>query len=177
MVRKGDTVSDSEIIVFRFRDLVTEPGGTIQEHRRVLGVHGSVWWGWWMRQYESSPTDVFAAFAKALENGTEPMVYLFDTGQTLLYAARLIDVRVALPGDTIGPPDLATAPDYYQRGSYPAWLRLASIEDAALEDQRWALGRFPTRPDDDPGDATGRAIESLEELRQTDATMWAIRER
>jgi hypothetical protein len=177
VVREGGNVSESDIIVFRFRDLVTEPGGTIEEHRRILSVHGSVWWGWWMRQYESAPTDVFAAFASALENGSEPEVYLFDSGQALLFAARLIDVRVALPGDTIGPPDLATTPDYYQRGSYPAWLRLASIEDTALEDQRWAFVRFPTHPNDEHGDVSGRAIESLEELRQTDATMWAVRKR
>jgi len=173
---KGEDMNEGEIIVFRFRDLVTEPGGTIEEHRRILNAHGSVWWGWWMRQYESPPTDVFAAFAKTLESGTEPKIYLFDTGQALLYAARLIDVRVALPGDTIGPPDLATTPDYYQRGSYPAWLRLASIEDTTLQDQRWEFSRLPTRPDDN-GHLAGRAIESLEELRRTDATMWAVRQR
>ena len=37
------------VVVLRFRDLVTEPGGTIDEHRRLIAAHGSAWWGWWMR--------------------------------------------------------------------------------------------------------------------------------
>src|SRR5262245_50947857 len=124
----------SELLVLRFRDLVTERGGTIEEHRRIQQTRGWVWWGWWMRQYESPPTELFQHLAETLNGGIEPVVYLFDTGRASIYSSRVIDLRTALSGETIGPPDLGSAPEYYQRGSYPAWFKLGEISDSEFQE-------------------------------------------
>ena len=46
-------------IILRFRDLVTQPGATILEHRAIIKNRGSTWWGWWNKAYERVPVDVF----------------------------------------------------------------------------------------------------------------------
>src|SRR5207253_1432575 len=104
---------------------------------------GSVWWGWWMRQYETPPEEVFGALAHRVRGGEEPPIYLFDTGRTSLYSSRIIDIRAALAGDTIGPPDLAATPEYYHRGSYPAWVKLGPIGDAAFGEVQWTFAALP----------------------------------
>lgn len=165
------------VVVLRFRDLVTERGGTIEEHRRIQQTLGSVWWGWWMRQYESPPRELFESIASTLDSGVEPRVYLFDTGRTKIYLSKIIDIRVALPGETIGPPDLSAAPEYYQRGAYPAWFKLGDIVDVEFSDTSWVYASFPTRPDYEALQITvDQSVESLEQLRETDATLWLMRE-
>ena len=51
--------ADVTTMVLRFRDLVTAPGDTIQEHYDVSQKEGFVWWGWWSKAGERIPDDVF----------------------------------------------------------------------------------------------------------------------
>lgn len=167
----------SETLILRFRDLVTESGGTVREHRRILEAQGVVWWGWWMRQSETAPLNLFRRLLDELNGGTEPAAWLFDTGQELLHACRIADLRVAPPGDTIGPPSLDQTPTYYQRGTYPAWFLLSAIDDA-LEvglPEGWTYSEFPSNAERrEHKDLLGQPVASLEQLRNTDATIWVV---
>lgn len=167
----------TQVLVLRFRDLVTEPGGTIREHRRILDAAGHVWWGWWMRQYEMPPSELFSELYQAIRKGTAPKAYLLDSGQALLYACHIDDIRVAPPDDTIGPPQLDTTPAYYQRGAYPAWFRLTSItaEGSPEVPDGMRFDAFPTNPDrPENGALVGTEVESLDQVRNSDATLWVM---
>ena len=167
----------SETIVLRFRDLVTEPGGTISEHAKMIDARGHVWWGWWMRQYETPPADLFAQIYATIQGGVEPDAFLFDSGQSRLYRCRISDLSAAPDGETIGPPELDTAPAYYQRGAYPAWFKLSLIESAAQTavPEGWTFAAFPANPNVEEHQALlGDSVESLEQLRKTDTTLWLV---
>jgi hypothetical protein len=171
----GDNVSD--VLVLRYRDLVTEPGGTIREHRSIIEARGYVWWGWWMRQYEVPPTELFAEMYREIQDGVEPEGYLLDSGQAELRSCCISDVRVAPAGDTIGPPELEAAPGYYQRGAYPAWFKLSRIDAEGRADvpKGWTFAAFPSNPEAETNKAlVGASVESLDQVRKTDATMWLI---
>lgn len=165
-------------IVLRFRDLVTEPGGTIAEHSRVLEEQGSVWWGWWMRQHtEEPPRELFSEVLTGIDSGTRVAAWLFDTGRELLHACEIADLRVAPEGETIPSPQLEVAPAYYQRGLYPAWFRLTSIAAEGREGvpNGWRYQAFPSNPKRSQHvDLISSEVESLEELRNTDATIWVV---
>lgn len=162
-------------IVLRFRDLVTEEGGTVSEHRDMINARGFAWWGWWMRQYETPPRDLFAQLRMTLDAGTEPTGFLFDTGRGRVFSCRFADLRVAPPGMTIGPPDLAASPDYYQRGRYPAWFKLTAIDDADFAALSWRYAAFPSNPEHPANaDVVGQPVISLDDMRNTDTTLWVV---
>lgn len=163
-------------IILRFRDLVTENGGTIAEHLRLISEHGEVWWGWWMKQYETVPYAIFKELGESLAAGNTPTVYLYNTGQTLLFRASLKDIRVAPLNDVIATPEPTKMPHYYQHGRYPAWFLLASIEPQAWSECVFYYDAFPTRPERG-GELLGllkRKVDSLDQLRHIDVTLWAI---
>jgi hypothetical protein len=172
------SLSGNRHIVLRFRDLVTEPGGTIAEHRRVLDLHRTVWWGWWMRQYEEPPRQLLGEVRDLLDQGTEPTAYLLDSGGAQLYSCTISDLRVGPPGETLASPDVNRTPEYYQRGRYPAWFLLAGIEEDSLDGKSWHFHRFPTNPDKAANEEReGEAIQSVEQIRDTDATLWVVEDR
>lgn len=165
--------SASRRVVLRFRDLVTEPGGTILEHRRVLEDRDTVWWGWWMRQYEASPRPLLGDLRDELSAGTEPTISLLDSGQAKLYSSILADLRVGPPGENLPSPDVSRTPEYYQRGRYPVWFLLLNIEDDSLDNHRWTFAEFPTNPDKNEA-LLGASVDSLEQVRDSDATLWVM---
>jgi hypothetical protein len=162
-------------LVLRFRDLVTEPGGTILEHRRVLQDRDTVWWGWWMRQYEESPRAVLGELRDRIDNHEEPEIYLLDSGEARLFSAVVADLRVGPPGESLVSPDISRTPGYYQRGRYPAWFLLAKIEEDSLKSHNWRFAEFPTNPDKNK-EHVGQQVTSLEQVRETDATLWVMEE-
>lgn len=167
----------SDLIVLRYRDLVTEPGGTISEHRRIIDARGYVWWGWWMRQYETPPAKLFEQIYEGVQQGVEPDAFLLDSGQAELRACRISDLRVAPGGDTLGPPELDAAPGYYQRGAYPAWFKLTRVDAEGRPDvpAGWRFAAFPSNPDVAANEElVGRMVESLDQVRKTDATLWVM---
>jgi hypothetical protein len=167
--------SAGRVIVLRFRDLVTEPGGTILEHRRVLDERDTVWWGWWMRQYESPPRSALGEIRDRLDHGIEPTICLLDSGQARLYSSVVADLRVGPPDDSLASPDVSRTPEYYQRGRYPAWFLLASIKDDALDNHRWQFAEFPTNVEKNKA-LVGMSVQSLEQVRDSDATLWVMGE-
>jgi hypothetical protein len=178
LARKKVATGVESFMVLRFRDLVTEPGGTITEHLRVLRDRGRVWWGWWMRPQENEPRDLLASLYRSIEGGAELPAFLFDTGQTLLHTCSIADIRLAPEGETIGSPDLDASPAYYHRGRYPAWFRLSQIEPNGIGTVpgNWIYAEFPTKPERvEHEQLRGKRVDSLDQLRNTDATLWLIR--
>ncbi len=166
----------SRTIILRFRDLVTENGGTIAEHRKLLDRHKEVWWGWGMKQYETVPYAILSELGERIAAGDTPTIFLYDTGQTQLYRATLKDIRVAPLNDVIATPEPTKMPFYYQHGRYPAWYLLTSIEPQPWAECEFYYDAFPTKPERG-GELLGllkRRVDSLDQLRHIDVTLWAI---
>src|SRR5947209_5651385 len=109
-------------LLLRFRDLVTEPGGNIAEHRRIIRQHGYAWWGWWARQREKVPRSVLEQLYPPSSFETE--VVLFDSGMMKLYRTTSSKTVVSPSHLGVTSPDFEATPEYYVRGRYPAWFRL-----------------------------------------------------
>jgi hypothetical protein len=165
-------------MILRFRDLVTEEGGTVAEHRSILKSHGEVWWGWWMRQYETPPREFFAELLQQIDNDGPVVSYLFNTGQGKLFSTLVAAVKVAPPGTTIGPPEPERTPEYYARGRYPAWFLLRSIDDNPFGESQFLYHSFPSRPEmhDAYKQFIDQPVRSLHDLRQIDVTIWVVRD-
>jgi hypothetical protein len=163
-------------VILRFRDLVTEEGGTIEEHLAIIKSQGEVWWGWWMRQYETPPRDLFAALLSKIGDEGNVSAYLFNTGEGRLFSCSITDIKVAPPGTKIGPLDPERTPEYYARGRYPAWFRLSSLEEVRLEDHKLVYESFPSRPElqGTYSQLIDQPIKSLDDLRQIDVTIWVV---
>jgi len=161
--------------ILRFRDLVTEEGGTLGEHLRLLKKFGEVWWGWWMRQYETPPRTFLGELSDRIEREGTVRIFLFNTGESRLYAAGAAQVLVAPPGDRIATPDPERSPEYYHRGSYPAWFRLRTLREVHLTELEFFYDSFPTRPDlSQLAPLLGQRVMSLDQLRNIDVTLWAV---
>ena len=166
---------DSIAIILRFRDLVTELGGTIAEHRRLIHQHGHVWWGWWRRQAEHIPRATLAELFQA-ESPNLSLV-LFDSGTLELYRALTTDVVVAPTNVGIQTPQFEATSGYYVRGHYPLWFRLE--EDIAPLDVAdvTVIGKPTNGPDSDrfpDQSVTGENL-SLKALRDDRPTFWLCR--
>lgn len=82
-----------QTMILRFRDLSTPPGTTIDEHKKIIEQKGYVWWGWWNKHGETVPTNAFRAILDKIAQSGPLEVYLFDTGQQLLYSAKLTEIE------------------------------------------------------------------------------------
>jgi hypothetical protein len=167
----------NEQVIIRFRDLVTELGGTIEDHRAILQSFGEVWWGWFMQPYEVAPRVLFGQMREHIR-ATGPMKsMLFDTGQALLYSCIIADIKVSPSSRGISSPDPERSPEYYHRGRYPAWFLLRSIESVVAFDALGLTYRgFPTRPEltGTLGALIGHRIQSPSQLREAKVTLWVV---
>lgn len=163
----------STSLVLRFRDLVTESGATVSEHRRLIRQHGHAWWGWWARQSETVPRDLFVErFPKG--GGALVQVVLFDSG--LLEFHKAFATRVVVAPSVVGlqSPELAATPDYYSRGLFPAWFRLEQDIEPIDATQLRIVAR-PTlsgRPPTTDAPLDHPVSLSLEDLRDDRPTLW-----
>lgn len=151
-------------IILRFRDLVTEDGGTILEHRKILTITGEVWWGWWARQTESVPRAWLAAVNSEIEEYGPVQAWLFDSGSMLIYDATINEIALSPDRMGIRCPDPSRSPEYYQRGSYPAWFRLSSLGEGSTEVPWGIVSADPVIK-----------VENLGDLASANQTMWMIR--
>lgn len=114
-------------VILRFRDLITEQGGTIRQHKKIVSIEGCVWWGWWARQTEEWPYDWFVRLGTYVERGSAADAWLFDSGRLTLYFAPLLGIAVSPDTNGIRCPDPTQCPGYYDSGSFPAWFKLGEI--------------------------------------------------
>ena len=164
-------------IILRFRDLVTEGGGTVKEHTRLINQFGEVWWGWWMRQYEASPRLLFQDLSSIIGQEGGLIGFLFDTGTSTLYLSHISKILIAPETSLINTPDPMKSPSYYHRGGYPAWFLLKSLNKVEFTDVRLIYDSFPTltKSQNAPENLIGRNVESLEKLRNVDVTLWVVK--
>lgn len=166
----------SNTIILRFRDLITEDDGTIQDHQNLISNFGEVWWGWWMKQDETPPNDLFAKLNEQINSEGSLKAFLFDSGTLKLYKTNILKILVAPLGFNIGTPNPETSPSYYHRGRYPAWFLLNSIEDASLDINTLKYISFPTRPEkaESLKPYLLKPISNLSELKDFNITLWEV---
>jgi hypothetical protein len=160
-------------IVLRFRDLVTEVGGTITEHRKVLRQYGHVWWGWWYRQSEHVPRQALGGLFSGAAERCVPIL-LFHSGTFEAYATNASRVVVAPSIVGISSPDYGITPQYYPRGRYPAWFRLEGDIVPTSDEPVRIVGRPTLSPDSDgvPEQVAPGVEVSLQELGAERPTLW-----
>lgn len=157
-------------IMLRFRDMVTEPGGNIAEHARLIDEFGYAWWGWWARNQEKAPRDQLAKLFD--ETDREVRIILFDTGLMECYQTLCSKVVLAPGGEGIGSPDFRATPHYYVRGRYPAWFRLhGPIE--AIDQRAFTVAERPTLDATRTASENGQAL-GLDEMRDERPTLWLV---
>jgi hypothetical protein len=175
--------SDVTTMVLRFRDLVTAPGGTIEEHSKVIsevGKKGFVWWGWWSKAGERIPDETFRLL-KASAKKNPLVIYLFDSGRGFIYRAECGDIHWQTDHEPVESPDATTTPPYYKGQKYLAWFQLRQIFPTP-EDPSTLKGLTYVQVDEFFKDSAsryvpfyGKRVDSPDELRQQDRTIWFVR--
>ncbi len=166
-------------IILRFRDLITEEEGTINDHKELLKNHGEVWWGWWMKPYEHTPINLFKEIKQIIVDKEYYKAYLFNSGTMKMYRTNIVNIIVAPHSTQISTPQPEKSPSYYHRGAYPAWYLLSMIEEVDINKLDILIKDFPTVFDaKKEGERfqklINKKIESLELIRDTDVTMWKV---
>lgn len=164
-------------IILRFRDLNVEKDGTINDHKGLINQFGEVWWGWWMKQDETPPHQIFKQLAKEIETNNYASIYLYNTGLAKFYECICTKILVAPINNTIGTPNPETSPSYYHRGSYPAWFLLNRIEETDFKSLNFYFEDFPTgnKLEEPYKNNLGQPIEYLEILKSFDVTFWLVK--
>ncbi len=176
--QSGSTTNDKmeKRFILRFRDLITEEDGTINDHQSLITRFGEVWWGWWMKQDETPPFDLFKSIANEIEQSNYSKAYLFNTGLLKIYEAKIFKILVAPKNNKIGTPNPETSPSYYHRGRYPAWFLLKEITEVDFDQLKLSYGGFPTRPEKmkEYSKFISKKIDSMNELKEFDVTLWYV---
>jgi hypothetical protein len=165
-------------IALRFRDFVTGRGQTLSEHSALIDSKGYAWWGWWKKPYENLPTQ----FLLELISRAPLDIYLLDTGGTKegfhFYRSRLEDIAVTPTGTDIPSPDVSATPTYYNTWRFPAWFKLTDLELEPIRKpvslKLVSLPTWPSPNDPDISRQLGLDINSQEQLRRLDVTLWHI---
>lgn len=169
--------NEVETVILRFRDLVTEPGGTIQLHEAILQKRQFVWWGWWNKLGEKVPADVFQQLNQRARAGLE--VLLFDSGREMVYRALCTSIATAPDGGRFATPSKVATPTYYRAQRYMAWFQFTSIVKAAESDLHGytylRVDSFFKSGDSRYGVFYDKRVYSPAELRQQDRSIWFVR--
>jgi hypothetical protein len=165
-------------IVLRFRDLVTEPGGTIDSHRALIRSFGETWWGWMKRTDEIANRKFFAKIVNDIKRNNTGVAFLFDTDSRKFYRATLTEIAVAPDKMRIGSPEPEKTPEYYNHGRYPAWFQFIGIQQCKFP-RRVHFAAFPSALNEHSlaHHKTGE-LRSAEDLKNVDhLTLWVIQSR
>jgi 3',5'-cyclic AMP phosphodiesterase CpdA len=163
-------------LVLRFRDL---SGPTIDEHRRLIGDHGEVWWGWWSKPGEQVPRQLFADVLDEIRKNGSVTWFLADSGHERLYRATITEIRYSASSDRLPSPDPTRTPPYYAGSEYLAWFLMSDIADAAPEELHAMSYEEPPADsfDEDPHREAfhGKRVFSLKELLSRHRTLYFLR--
>ncbi|XLP07381.1 metallophosphoesterase family protein [Alteromonas marina] len=168
-------------MALRFRDLVTPPNGTIEQHNDIITKNGEVYWGWWAKAGEQCPSR-FLELENELSSSSA-QVLLFDSGQNKLYIANLIDIAFRNSNEGMACPDLNLTPEYYRERSFKAWFKFDSISEVNSEHIESTLhahsyhdDNFGLFKNNEPfKDFFNKQVSSVEELRHQDRTIWFLK--
>ena len=172
-------------IVLRFRDLSTNEGETIDEHTNIISRMGGVWWGWWMKQYDkgwmdqddSAPRLLFRNVANEITRNGHIEGFLFDSGLMRFYTSTIVRIALAPTPDLIHSPVPNKTPPYYVRKTCPAWFLFSNIDEVDFNELSLVYDAFPTKEaqPDSYRHLVGQPVASLEQLRETQTTLWAVK--
>lgn len=166
-------MNDAGQLVLRFRDIERPLGETVRLHRKVIDEQGWTWWGWLYRSYERVPTEVFDLVSADVSVDSPIEVFLYDTGQALVYSTNCVEMRYQ--NYLEASPDPRLTPSYYNARSAPAWFRLTAISEC---DPSRIVGRvcsqMPSATEDCSTDLADGVIHKLSDLRRQEVTLWLI---
>ena len=144
----------SLFLILRFRDLaVSTPGYTIDQHNELVFAHGYTWWGWWKKQSEHVPVQLWDDILSEINQIGGPVtIYLLDTGQRKLYKGKLNGIEFEPGQRHLSPPEEGNrTPTYYQQpgmtASFYSWFKLSDIEE--INSQELHTLSFERVPHDD----------------------------
>ncbi|WP_165727547.1 metallophosphoesterase [Pseudoalteromonas sp. 31A1] len=168
-------------LALRFRDLVTPPDGTIELHQEIINKIGYVYWGWWAKAGEKCPSK-FNELQEQLSDGDQD-VFLFDSGQSKLYKATIVDVAYNNSKYGMNCPSIDATPDYYRARTFKAWFKFTQIIEITQDSINSQLNSFSYESDNfglfkesEPfQDFFDKQVSSLEELRHQDRTIWFLK--
>ena len=168
-----------ETVILRFRDLVTGPGGTVQQHNAIARASGSVWWGWWHKLGEQVPLVTFDWLVQRIGNARPLRILLLDSGQNKVYVAGCLQIEWGHGRSPMDSPDPALTPAYYKAEKYLAWFKLDGISEIdAGELRQYACLRVDEFFTENPSNYElfyNKAIYAAEELQQQNRTIWFVR--
>ena len=122
---------DITTCILRFRDLITDDGGTIARHKEAICKNRCkvkfVWWGWWKKQQEKPPKEFLDLASIARKSGL--IIYLMDSGQKKLYSAVCHDIVVSDTEPIEAPDSAKYTPKYYRTKRYFAWFKFSNITE------------------------------------------------
>lgn len=117
-------------VVLKFKDKGTKD--TIKEHVDILEKKGSVWWGWWSKDFENLPKRQLQEIQQQLEQDKKKIsFYLFHTKKEIMYEA--VCDEIIYREDSLQCPD-ENVPDYYKDYPIRAWFRFSNIHETNKED-------------------------------------------
>jgi predicted phosphodiesterase len=174
-------MSDATTFILRFRDLVTESGGTISRHMDLIRDRQAVWWAWWRKAGETVPVDEMRRL-RTIARGAGLAVYLHDSGQNKLYAATCRDIDWTVEPEGKASPEDTLTPDYYRQRQYMMWFKFSHISE--LPDPKEVLQKLTYVQVGSMFETGvsryaafyGKAIDDSEELTEQNRTIWFVRE-
>jgi hypothetical protein len=174
-------INNVETLILRFRDLVTQKGGTIKKHKKICDETGSVWWGWWSKVGETIPAETFGALLKKARSDKKLVVYLLDSGQRKIFQAQCIDIHWQNDLSVCITPDKQKTPKYYEDQEYLAWFNFSDIPGEPCEESilnnfsYFRVDNFFENRSSKYNSFYNKRIYSIDELIQQDRSIWFVR--
>ncbi|MCK1326364.1 metallophosphoesterase [Bradyrhizobium sp. 156] len=115
-------------IALRFRDTVPNVD-TIHAHRSVLHDKGSVWWGWWKKDFEENHD----ALLESLRANGSFAISIVDRSTQRMFRAAVLQLRIG----RLKKEELDFVPEYYfeYEERVFAWFLLSSIEEESFDNE------------------------------------------
>lgn len=129
-------------VILRFVDF-GEP--TIDRHEAVLNRHAEVWWAWWKKSHEDGRGEELQALAEK----APVTIGLVERRKKRFYRARCDRIEIAGEDKVIPSPDQELTPEYYNKGSFPAWFHFQEIKEVDLREWNELFGGFGEPTGDD----------------------------
>ena len=168
---------DYETIILRFRDLVTDPNGTIMKHKDIIDKEGYVWWAWWNKGNENLPIGEFSEFSTCTKSENTD-IYLIDSGQEKVYKASCDGIELK-KNEKMRSPEPEKTPEYYKEQEYFAWFKFKSIVEcdlSELHDYTYVqVDSLFGKSGPDYKKFYGKRVYDIHELIQQPRTVWFIR--
>ncbi len=160
-----------------FRDLVTAPGDSIAQHKKLIDHYGYCWWGWWMKPIEDVPNDLLLKIVRTNSNGGSHIL-LYDCGQYRLYRVKITDVGISPTNVGMSSPGIEQTPEYYVHVKCRAWFKFVGVDLVPDSKEKLHLIKyvdFPSwRREETHDHFKGKNISSFEELDQMAVTLWHV---